>query len=155
MFERIGDRAHASHHVQQNPSLERIELQGRVPAEGDVEMVQKISKVVNARTGNVVGDSIAEAVGPWQSFKGLMFREELPAGHGLIFRPARGIHTHFMRFPIDLVFFDKTDTVTKVRPAMAPWRFDFTNAGGVIELNAGTAAASDIRPGDQLRFTPV
>ncbi len=115
-------------------------------------MAMRVSQVVNERTGQVVGTHIADASGPWNSLKGLMLQKSLPDGHGLVFRPARGIHTHLMRFPIDLIFFDKQDTVVKIRPAMVPWRFDFTNAAGVIEMPAGTASANDIRSGDRLRF---
>lgn len=113
-------------------------------------MAKQINRVVHARTGSVVATAITEATGPWTSFKGLMLRKGLPDGHGMMFRPARGIHTQFMRFPIDLIFLDKSDRVVKVRPAMAPWRFDFTNADAVIEMNAGAAQAHDIHPGDQL-----
>ncbi len=109
-------------------------------------------RVVDERTGQTVATAIRTAEGVWGSFAGLMFKKELAGGHGLVFRPARGIHTHFMRFPIDLVFLDTTDRVTKIREAMRPWRFDFTNAAGVIELNAGTARAMGIRVDDQLRW---
>jgi uncharacterized membrane protein (UPF0127 family) len=109
-------------------------------------------RVVVERTGRVALTEVRDAGGAWGSFKGLMFRTSIPAGFGLVFRPARGIHTQFMRFPIDLVFFDKTDRVTKVREAMPPWRFDFTNAAGVIEMNPGAAREADIRVGDLLRF---
>jgi uncharacterized protein len=113
--------------------------------------VQK-HRVVNQRTGNVVATSIEEAKGPWRSFRGLMLRRGLPEGHGLVFRPAKGIHTQFMRFPIDLIFLDKQNHVVKVRPSMRPWRFDFTNAAAVIEMTGGAASQTDIRPGDQLDF---
>jgi uncharacterized membrane protein (UPF0127 family) len=109
-------------------------------------------RVVNQRTGQVVATHIEDATGLWASFRGLMLRSKLDDGHGMVFRPAKGIHTHLMRFPIDLIFLEKGDTVRKIRPAMKPWRFDFTNAAGVIEMNAGAAAANDIRPGDQLLF---
>ena len=118
-------------------------------------MAKPAQRVVNERTGQVVLTAVREAAGAWGSFKGLMFRKGLPDGHGLLFRPARGIHTHFMRFPIDLVFLDQTDTVSKVREAMRPWRVDFTSAAGVIEINPGAARANDIRPGDRLRFEPA
>ena len=108
--------------------------------------------VRNERTGQVIGDDIVEAKGLWGSFKGLMFRKAIPDGYGLVFRPARGIHTNFMRFPIDLIYFDKENRVTKVRPAMKPWRWDFTNAAAVIEMNPGMAARADVKPGDLLRF---
>jgi uncharacterized membrane protein (UPF0127 family) len=118
-------------------------------------MAAKISTVINQRTGKVVATSIEEAGNPWQAFKGLMLRKDLPNGHGMIFRPARGIHTHFMRFPIDLIFLDKSNRVVKIRPAMGPWRFDFTNADAVIEMKAGAAASNDIQPGDQLLIEPA
>jgi uncharacterized membrane protein (UPF0127 family) len=118
----------------------------------EAKMAEKSSKVINDRTGAVVATSIAEADGAWRAFKGLMFRKELPEGHGMIFRPARGIHTHFMRFPIDLIFLDKSSVVVKIRPAMGPWRFDFTSADAVIEMNAGAAIANDILSGDRLVF---
>ena len=118
-------------------------------------MAKPAQRVVNERTGRVVLTAVRQAEGAWGSFHGLMLKKGLPEGHGLLFRPARGIHTQFMRFPIDLVFLDRTDTVTKVREAMPPWRFDFTNAAGVIEINPGAARANDIRPGDRLRFEPV
>jgi uncharacterized membrane protein (UPF0127 family) len=111
-----------------------------------------VSKVRNERTGEVVGTEIEHAEGMWSSFKGLMLRKAIPDGYGLLFRPARGIHTTFMRFPIDLIFLDQDNRVSKIRSAMKPWRFDFTRAAGVIEMNPGWAAHSDIRPGDQLRF---
>jgi uncharacterized membrane protein (UPF0127 family) len=109
-------------------------------------------RVVNERTGIVLGTSVTEAMGSWESLKGLMFLKDLPQGHGLIFRPARGIHTHFMRFPIDLVFFNGAGYVTKIRERMPPWRFDFTMAHAVIELNAEAIRAADVRVDDHLVF---
>lgn len=109
-------------------------------------------RVVNERTDTTVATSIRTAEGVWGSFVGLMLKKQLGAGHGLLFRPARGIHSHFMRFPIDLVFLDTSNRVTKIREAMQPWRFDFTSAAGVIEMNAGTARAMGIQVGDALRF---
>jgi len=111
-----------------------------------------VSVVRNERTGQIIGDQIENAAGLWGSFKGLMFRKSIPDGYGMVFRPARGIHTNFMRFPIDLIFFDKDNRVSKVRPAMKPWRWDFTNASGVIEMNPGSAKKSEVLPGDRLIF---
>ncbi|HKG26077.1 MAG TPA: DUF192 domain-containing protein [Thermomicrobiales bacterium] len=115
-------------------------------------MAVPVHRVVNTRTGRVVGTAIEEAKGPWQSFRGVMFRKGLPDGHGMLFRPAKGIHTQFMRFPIDLIFLDKQNQVVKVRPSMRPWRFDFSNAAAVIEMTGGTAETVDVRVGDRLEF---
>jgi uncharacterized membrane protein (UPF0127 family) len=122
---------------------------------GNVFVANPARRVIDERTGQVVGANVRTAEGAWGSFVGLMFKKELPAGHGLLFQPAKGIHTHFMRFPIDLIYLDKSNRVTKVRADMRPWRFDFTNAAGVIEMNAGTAREMDIQPGDQLRFEAI
>ena len=108
--------------------------------------------LVNARTDRVLLDELREARGPWESFVGLMFAGSLDAAHGLLFRPARGIHTHFMRFPIDLIYLDDTFSVQAIRERMAPWRFDFRSAAAVIEVNAGVARSSNIQVGDQLRI---
>ena len=112
-------------------------------------------QVVNERTNRVVLTDLNKAQGIWGSFMGLMFKQSIPDGFGLLFQPAKGIHSQFMRFPIDLVFLDKTNRVTKIREAMRPWRLDFTNAAGVIEMNPGVVRIMDIQAGDQLRFEPT
>jgi uncharacterized membrane protein (UPF0127 family) len=81
-----------------------------------------------------------------------MFARSLDAARGLLFRPAQGVHTHFMRFPIDLIYLDDGSNVQAIREAMAPWRFDFRSAAAVIEVNAGAARSSDIRVGDHLHI---
>jgi uncharacterized membrane protein (UPF0127 family) len=111
-----------------------------------------VRQVVNERTRTTVVTELRTAESFWENFIGLMFKKQIPERHGLLFQPARGIHTHFMRFPIDLIFLDRENRVTKVREGMRPWRFDFTIAAGVIEMNAGTARTLDIRTDDQLRF---
>jgi uncharacterized protein len=121
----------------------------------EVDMALPLYQVANLTTQEVVVAEVVEARGVWAAFMGLMFRESLPNGHGMLFRPARGIHTNFMRFPIDLVFFDNELRVKKIREAMGPWRYDFTNAAGVIEMKAGAAKAAAISPGDQLQFVAV
>ncbi|MER3438366.1 MAG: DUF192 domain-containing protein [Chloroflexota bacterium] len=118
-------------------------------------MAARIYEIVNSRTGKVVATYIEEASGPWRSFRGLMLRKRLPDGHGMLFRPARGVHTQFMRFPIDLIFLDKNNRVVKIRASVPPWRFDFTSAAAVIEMNGGAAAQAGIAVGDELRLQPV
>ena len=110
------------------------------------------SSVMNMRTGSVVAQTAEEAAGLWASFKGLMFRASMPDDYGLVFRPAMGIHTCFMRYPIDLIYFDKQNRIKKIRSAMKPWRIDLTNAAGVIEMNPGTASRTGLQKGDVLEF---
>lgn len=118
-------------------------------------IVPRIEQGINERTNRVVFTSVSSAAGVVRSFKGLMFDKALPPGHGLRFTPARGIDTQYMRFPIDLIFLDESDRVSKIREAMAPWRFDVTTAASVIEANGHAAREHDIQVGDRLRFEPI
>jgi uncharacterized membrane protein (UPF0127 family) len=111
-----------------------------------------IRQAIDARNGRAVATELATANRAWTRFRGLMLRASLPTGHALLIEPARGIHSHFMRFPIDLVFLDEGGRVTRLREAMRPWRFDLTNAVAVIEAPAGTIRAADVRLGDEIRF---
>ena len=108
--------------------------------------------VTNCRNGRVLLSHLREAEGHWQKFAGLMFAPSLGQGEGVMFRPARGIHTHFMRFAIDLIYLDEAHRVRAIRENMPPWRLDLRSSEAVIEASAGAARAADLRIGDQLRL---
>ena len=112
-------------------------------------------EIVDVRSNTRLATTVEEAAGWWKSFRGLMLHKELPPDRGLLIRPARGIHTHFMRFPIDLIFVDKENRVVKIRSCMQPWRIDPGRAAAVIEVAAGMADAADVRIGDGLVLRPV
>src|SRR3954454_8132003 len=89
---------------------------------------------------------------PHTRMRGLLGRADLPAGEGLLLRPAPSIHTWFMRFPIDAVFLDADLCVLDVRVAVRPWRIAARRgARAVLELSAGEAMHHGLRPGDRLR----
>lgn len=112
-------------------------------------------RLVDARTGAVVLERCRDATSPRDRLAGLMFRAGLPAGHGLRIAPARGVHTHFMRFPLDLVWLDRDGRVTALREAMPPWRMDGRSAAAVVEAPAGTIRRAGLRVGDTLRREPA
>jgi len=81
--------------------------------------------------------------------RGLLGRDHLSEGEGMVFRPAGSIHMFFMRFPIDAVFCDKDLRVVGVERDLKPWRTAARKgAKVVIELPAGSTAGVD--PGDRL-----
>ncbi len=86
-------------------------------------------------------------------FKGLMGVSSLQKGDGLLIIPGNSIHTHFMRFPIDVLYLDKTWRVVAIDENMKPWRIGriHRNAHSVLELPAGMVAATDTQVGDQLK----
>jgi uncharacterized membrane protein (UPF0127 family) len=83
--------------------------------------------------------------------RGLLGRRSLPAGEGLLIRPAPSVHTFFMRFPIDVVFLSRAGEVLKVSAAVGPWRArSCRGAYAVVELAAGEAERRGVAVGDHI-----
>ncbi|MCL6560172.1 MAG: DUF192 domain-containing protein [Firmicutes bacterium] len=82
--------------------------------------------------------------------KGLIGRHGLSHGEGLLIEPCNSIHTFFMRFPIDAVFYDRDKVVTAVYRRIKPWRVTgiISGAKGVLELPAEGSCNVDY--GDRL-----
>jgi len=93
---------------------------------------------------------------------GLMFRDELPDDHGMLFLfPVEAMRSFWMkntRIPLDILYFDDELRLINVQtarpcrtrncpvyPSTAPARY-------VLELNAGQAEALGVRPGDRLEL---
>ncbi|MFZ5826353.1 MAG: DUF192 domain-containing protein [Bacillota bacterium] len=106
--------------------------------------------VRNVSRNLLLGRAIRRADRFYLRLLGLMFRRELSEGEGLWIEPCRSVHTHFMRFPIDVLFIDRQGGVLHVIPAMQPWRFSpvIRQAAAVLELPAG--AAGSTVPGDRI-----
>lgn len=83
---------------------------------------------------------------------GLMGAQSLPPGDGLLILPCSSIHTHFMRFPIDVIYVSRENIVVALDEHMAPWRFGRIHRGAryVVELPAGTIAATGTEVGDRV-----
>jgi uncharacterized protein len=104
--------------------------------------------------GSVVCSACTVADRPHTRMRGLLGRDGLRSGEGLLIRPANSIHTFFMRFAIDVVFIDRAGVVLKVVSALRPWRFSGRRgARCALELRAGEAQARGIRVGDELRLS--
>ena len=84
-------------------------------------------------------------------FRGLMGQAGLPAGTGLLLPRTRSVHTHFMRFPIDVVFLDDDLRIAAIRPGLRPWRFaSARGASSVLELAAVECTRLGIAAGVEL-----
>lgn len=101
-----------------------------------------------------------------QRARGLMFRDELPAGHGMLFIHDREEpQAYWMkntRIPLDILYFDDARRLVSQQqdvppctagdscppyPSGAPARY-------VLELNAGQATRLDLKRGIELHFGP-
>ncbi|CAA9510725.1 MAG: hypothetical protein AVDCRST_MAG67-2707 [uncultured Solirubrobacteraceae bacterium] len=107
-------------------------------------------------TGAAVCERCVLADRPLPRMRGLLGRRDLPAGEGILLRPAGSIHTHFMRFPIDVVFLDRECRVVDVRSAVRPWRTARKRgAKAVLELRAGEARRRGVEVGHVLHLDEV
>jgi len=106
----------------------------------------------NVTRGAVVASGVCVARSWWSRLRGLMLAPELRPGEGLLILRCRSIHTHFMRFPIDALFLDGEGRVVAAAEAMRPWRISrhYAAARDVLELPAGTIAATGTRSGDRV-----
>ena len=102
-------------------------------------------------TGGAVCERCVVADRPLLRMRGLLGRRDLHADEGLLLRPAGSVHTHLMRFPIDVVFLDRECRVVEVRSAVPPWRMARKRgAKAVLELRAGEARRRGVAVGDVL-----
>jgi uncharacterized protein len=112
--------------------------------------------VRNLTTGHVLVSQLEAAFDSVTRKKGLLGRDRLEPGAGLVIAPCGGVHTFFMRFPIDVVFVARDGRVVKVSEGVKPWRLALAvTAFCVIELPSHAAAVSQTRAGDRLELFPA
>ena len=113
-----------------------------------------VFSAVNATTKKELGERIIKAVTFFQRTWGLLGRKGIKKGEGLHIPRCRSIHTFFMRFPIDVVFIDGDNRITRVLPELVPFRIAFgpRNTAGVLELSAGTLKDNRCVAGDKISF---
>ena len=99
-------------------------------------------QLINPETSEVLVPELRLAATFWTRLRGLQFRKELPNGEGLLIVPCRSVHTHWMRFAIDVVMIDANGQIIEVRSSLRPWQ---TLSGprstrAVLEVPADSAA---------------
>lgn len=88
---------------------------------------------------------------------GLLGRQGLPPGQGMLLRPCSSIHTVGMRFSLDVVFFNRRMEVTRVWCALPPWRMATGGRGAhaALEMQAGWFPVGALAPGDRVELQTV
>lgn len=113
-------------------------------------------EVVDADTAGVLVPRLEAALTRAARKRGLLGREALAPGEGLLIAPTNAVHTFFMRFPIDIVFVARNGTVVRVSEAVPAWRLAGSwRAWAVIELGAGQARACGLSPGRKVGVRSV
>jgi uncharacterized membrane protein (UPF0127 family) len=109
------------------------------------------ASLIIERTGRALAVRVEPAFASKERNRGLLGRDGLDPDAALVIAPSNGIHTFFMRFPIDVIYTDRAGSVLKIREALAPWRLSACLGGfAVVEMAAGSAARADLRVGDRL-----
>ena len=85
---------------------------------------------------------------------GLLGRDALAPGSGLVLQPSGLIHTAFMRFPIDVIFLDGRRRVVATAAHLQPFRIAWGGwrARMAVELPAGTLERFELPVGTPLQF---
>lgn len=106
----------------------------------------------NETRGSVLAARCRVADSYFPRLVGLMGAKRIEPGEGLLILPCNSIHTHFMRFPIDVLYVSRENIVIALDEAVAPWRFGRIHRGAryVVELPAGTIAATGTEVGDKV-----
>jgi uncharacterized membrane protein (UPF0127 family) len=112
---------------------------------------------INRTRGTTIASAARTADNPISRFVGLLSSPPLEPGQGLLITPCSQIHMFWMKFPIDVVFFDKQWVVVGVLENIRPWRVSplYTKAKCCLELPVGAIAGSGTQLGDQAEAIPI
>ena len=119
-------------------------------------------RALNQSRGTVLCARLENAGGVAGQSKGLLGRDSLEPGAGMLFEnsrftPMMWMHMFFMRFAIDIVFLSRGDKVIRISRQLRPWRVSAMVFGArrALELEAGAAEKSSTQVGDQIRFETI
>lgn len=117
-------------------------------------MSKQAAILQEAGTGRVILARVEAGTSLWQRTVGLMGRRGLDAEGGLWLEPCNGIHTCFLRFPIDVIVLDGEGRVLRMAENVRSWRIFGPVRGGrvIVEMPAGTIRAKNIRAEERYRL---
>jgi len=125
-------------------------------------MNQSTVRAINQTRGTVLCARLENAGGLAGQGRGLLGRDGLEPGTGMLFEngrftPFMWMHMFFMRFAIDIVFLGRGNSVIRINRRLKPWRVSSVVFGArrALELNAGASDDSSTQIGDQILFEAV
>lgn len=92
--------------------------------------------------------------GFWRRARGLIGAASLGTDHCLVLAPCRAIHTWFMRFQLDVIFFAHDGRVTRTAVRVQPFKMVWGGCStwGVLEMQSGWFTWANLKEGDRLVF---
>lgn len=145
----------STHHIPETQGHEALSVESDQPEGSRTERRHGMTTVLveNVTRGHTLVANGRVADSFLTRLRGLIGHGPLDDGEGLLIVPCNSIHTHFMGYPIDVLYVDRSQKVVAIDHDMKPWRFGRIRRGArlVIELPAGTVQAAGTEVGDQLR----
>jgi uncharacterized membrane protein (UPF0127 family) len=128
-----------------------------LPADAPVALPRE-ELVIETQSGERHHFTVELAVKPNEQARGLMFRRQLPADHGMLFvYPRSGEIQMWMKntlIPLDMIFIARDGTIARIAERTVPLSLQTIAAGepvlAVLEVNGGTASRLGIGPGDRV-----
>jgi hypothetical protein len=115
-----------------------------------------LARVRRTADGAVICERCEVPESAFGRMRGLLGRDGLEPGEGMLIDRAGSVHMFFMRFPIDVVFLSRDRTVVGVKHRLRPWRVaGARGAVASLELPAGRAAEAGVERGDRLVFEEI
>jgi uncharacterized membrane protein (UPF0127 family) len=107
--------------------------------------------VKNVTSGKVLSEDAEIAKNFWDKSFGMILTRNSP---GVILKTAFGIHTFFMKSPIDVLILDKNKKIVKIKENLSPGRIMVWNPkfDTVVELKGGTVNKTKTKVSDLLDF---
>src|SRR5271170_3374105 len=114
------------------------------------------SQAFNRTRQAYLATALAVADTHWTRLRGLLGfgPDDFRNGCGLWILPCHGVHTLGMRFPLDVIYLDRTLTVIHIERDLRPWRFAPVRmqAASVLELPVRTADQTKTIVGDKIEI---
>jgi uncharacterized protein len=118
--------------------------------------VRQAALTLRREDGRIVCEHVRVVDTLFRRMRGLLGRNSLPIGQGMVLRPAVSIHTAFMRFPIDVVFLDPQQVVIRIDPYVTPFNAATCfEAREVVALPAGECERRELRVGDRVAWAAL
>lgn len=136
---------------------------GRGQAQGSLVEFERDQLVIERSDGEILRFEVELALEPDQQAQGLMFRRRMAADAGMLFvydetRPV-SMWMHNTWIPLDMIFIQADGTIAKIVERTVPLSQRAISSDvpvrAVLEVNGGTAARLDLKPGDRVKHALI
>lgn len=114
----------------------------------------RIGRIVERPSGRTIAGRVGRADRWWLRLRGLLGRDRLDEGEGLLLEPCGAVHMMGMRLTLDVALLDRSGCVVAVFEELRPGRAiaRHRDAHAALELPAGALRRAAVAPGAMLAW---